>query len=152
MVATLFILAGAVAHAATYHLWHWRGLRTEKLHFWAAVWCADTILFLVGRLVAATAGDQAGVAMGIRLAWMSAALLIVAGIGLGGALAERAHPRLLLATVAFAGLMVVLISTTDLVVTSEVYVRTDRLGSAMATVRPGPLLPFVGLAIVLAFV
>jgi len=152
VAATLFVLTGAVAYAAIYHVWHWRGLGTERLHFWAAVWSANTILFLMGRLLTVTAGDQAGVAMGIQLAWMSAAALIVAAIGLGGALAERVHRRLTLATVAFAGLMIVLISTTGLVVTSEVYVRIDRLGFATATVRPGPLLPFVGLAIVLAFV
>jgi hypothetical protein len=60
VVLALYLLTGAVACAAMSHLWHWRGLRTERLHFWAGVWCADTILFLVGRIVTLSAGDPAG--------------------------------------------------------------------------------------------
>jgi hypothetical protein len=151
LAATLFVLAGAVGYATVYHLWHWRGLRTERLHFWAAVWCADTVLYLAGRLLIVTASEPASIVLGARLAWISSAFLIVAGVGLGAALAERADRRLVLVTAAGAVLLALLIAATDLVVTREVYLRTDRLGHVAATVRPGPLPPLVVLAIALAY-
>ena len=54
MAATLFLLTSAVAYAAIYHVRHWRGVGTERLHFWAAVWCANTVMFLTGRLLTVT--------------------------------------------------------------------------------------------------
>lgn len=145
----LLPLMGAVALLGLHHLWLWLGRRTDSLPLWVLVWCANTLLFLASHHTQVTALTEHGVALGTRLAWVSAALLAAVIVGLGRAVTGRpASGRPLLLAALASAVLAVLALVSDLLVRDQVYTRTDLLGHRYPALVPGPLAPVVAVYII----
>lgn len=135
------LLMGVVATVAVHQVLLWLGRRREALHPWVVAWCANTLLVLLSHYLQTVADSPEWGGLGARLAWTSSLFLIVVMIGLSHALAGQPVPRPLLAGVAAADLaLLAFLWLGEGVVTSQVYLRTDRLGGRCWGLEPGPLM------------
>ena len=137
-------LMGVAAYLALHNLWIGLGRRSEPLHLWVSVWCANSLLYLTSHYVQIASALPEHAVLGGRLAWTSAIVLIGVTIGLSHALAGARLPSRLIWPVGIlnAGLLL-LVWLTDLLVTGRAYVRTDLLGYQYGAPVPGPLLPLL---------
>ncbi|MBI2524366.1 MAG: GAF domain-containing protein [Candidatus Rokubacteria bacterium] len=134
-------LMGVAAYLAAHHLWIWLA-RREPLHLWVAAWSTTSVVYIVSHYVQLVPGRPGQIVLGGRLAWTSAAILIVIFIGLSHALAGHPQPRRLMwAAGAVTAALLAVIWGTALLVTDRTYVRTDLLGFPQPTPVPGPLVP-----------
>ena len=137
----LFLMLGAVSAGALYNLWVWLHRRSDTLHLWAAGWCAITGSYLVSHYVQLSSVDPERVVLGSRLAWVCALLLILVLVGLTQTLVRgRCSRRSIVLLGGLNAALVLVTLLTKLIVTDQIYLRTDRLGGQHWAPVPGPLL------------
>ena len=135
------LLMGVVATVAVHQVLLWLRRRRAALHPWVVAWCANTLLVLLSHYLQTVAESPDWGGVGARLAWTSSLHLIVVMVGLSHALAGDPVPRTLLAGVAAADLaLLAFVWLGEGLVTSQVYLRTDRLGGRCWALEPGPFM------------
>ena len=148
-----FLMLGAVSAGALYNLWIWFHRRNDTLHLWTAGWCAITGAYLVSHHVQVSSEAPARVVLSARLTWVCALLIIIVVVGLTQTLVRGQCSRR--SIVFLGGLNAVLglvTMLTSLIVTDQIYQRTDRLGGQDWAPVPGPLMVLVAPYIFAVFV
>ena len=147
-----FLMVGAVSAGILYNLWVWIHRRHDTLHLWAAGWCAVTGSYLLSHYYQALSEAREPVVLTSRLSWVCATLIVFVLIGLTQTLVRGRCSRPSIALVgALSVAMSLLTMLTDLIVTDQIYERTDRLGGQYWTAIPGPLMPFLAPCIFATF-
>ena len=149
-IPLLLILLGAAASLAVAHLAIWLGRRGDRLSFWIALWCGNTLVVVGSHYLQYTASADAGVLLGARISWASALFLAPLMIGITHAVGGNALPRrILVATTVITVLIAACIALTPLGFTGGVTPRIDGLSGWYLAADPGPLQP-IALPFVLA--
>ncbi len=143
--AVLLVLMGVAGMVMIAHLTLWFDRRSEELHLWVAGWCANSVLFLLGRYVQITTVDPARVILGSRIAMSAAVLLMLLTVGLARALANRpCSRRFTVAITTGTAALLVMHFTWPVFLRNEIYLRADLFGERYLALRPGPWLVAFG--------
>jgi len=149
----LLLLMGAVASLAAAHLAIWLGRRSDRLSFWIALWCANTVVVIGSHYFQYVALDGARALLGARISWASALFLAPLMIGITHAVVGERPPRgILRATVVITALIGACISLTPLGFTGGVTPRIDALSGWYLAADPGPLQPVAVPLVLVVFV
>jgi GAF domain-containing protein len=133
------LMLGAVSASALSTLWVWLRRRSDTLHLWTSGWCAITGLYLIGHYLQLSSDEPWRVLVASRLMWTCALLLIPVVVGLTQTIVSgECCRRSIVFLAALNAVLVLLTEFTSLIVTDEVYQRTDRLGDQYWAPLPGP--------------
>ncbi len=148
-----FLMLGAVSGGTLYNLWIWLHRRHDTLHLWAAGWCAVTGAYLVCHHAQLTSEAPERVVLATRLSWVCAFAIIFVLVGLTQTLVRgRCSRRSIAAVGGLSAVMILIAMLTNLIVTDQIYQRTDRLARQYWTALPGPLMPFLAPCVVATFI
>ncbi len=140
-LSLLLLMLGVVGSGGVFNLWVSLGRRGDRLHLWAAGWCAITGAYLVSHYIQLSSVTPERADLGARLTWISALLLIPLMVGLSQTLAhQRCSWRLVGFLGGVNGVLGLMIAFTGLIVTGQTYLRSDRIGRNYWTLVPGPLM------------
>ncbi len=140
-LSLLLLMLGVVGSGGVFNLWVSLGRRGDRLHLWAAGWCAITGAYLVSHYIQLSSVTPERADLGARLTWISALLLIPLMVGLSQTLAhQRCSWRLVGFLGGVNGVLGLMIAFTGLIVTGQTYLRSDRIGRNYWALVPGPLM------------
>jgi len=135
----LLLILGVVSAGALSNLWVWLRRRSDTLHLWTSGWCAITGIYVIGHYIQLSSDEPWRVLLASRLMLTCALLLIPVVVGLTQTIAGgKCSRRSIVLLAGFNALLVVLTGFTGLIVTDQVYHRTDRLGDQYWAPLPGP--------------
>ena len=148
-----FLILGAVSAGTLFNVWVWLHRRHDTLHLWAAAWCAVTGSYLLSHYVQAWSEAPEHIVLSTRASWVCALLIVLVLVGLTQTLVRGRCSRPSIALVGgLSAAMSLIAMLTNLIVTDQIFERTDRLGGQYWTAIPGPLMPYLAPCIFATFI